>query len=295
MPSGAKKRKAARRKKEKGVSNPPHGVGDLKVSSQMSGNSDEYHSITEGEIEKKNKNPSSVRSENENVDKVHKSSSSSSSSRSSGTSSGSSSDDESNSIEKNIVMIESNDPIIPQNPSDLPELLLGVEDSAVASAAAAAILEVTVTPSSTVDLVVPPFQDHNSLENEKEKNYADQIDLEEGEVGNNLVTDPSSSTSINQNILVSLVEEEMGEEKYIVLEENTATNTATESKLKIDQSVSNTIETSSREHKGKDYQSTVIAGSVERQQVENSPPKVLQRTSWASCCGLFELFGGSNR
>ncbi|KAL8228747.1 hypothetical protein R6Q57_013647 [Mikania cordata] len=257
MPSGAKKRKAAKKKKVNGSSTTnPHQVVVEKKDDGSSENKSNDTNEEEGNIELE-------------VGSKSKSSHGSSSSSSEN------SDDEPRVIEKSVVVVESvpneSVPAVEFVPEKIPAIVDPVKPVA--------------------GLLEEASQVFDDIENEKKKDLVVEetpvvIEEQTMVIGETDIKDdcPTSSVvseSVKENEVESLLL--LDEKAYSVSKDDPSSSTPTKSLI-------------SEVHVAERANESDTNGHINRQALAASPAVAVQSTTtWKSCCGLFELFSGSDR
>ncbi|PWA99459.1 hypothetical protein CTI12_AA007300 [Artemisia annua] len=253
MPSGAKKRKAAKKKQ---VHNP---------SSSSSASTNPIQGENDGgELNSPTSQDPSI--EVEKVEHEKNSKDEGSKSKSSSSSSSDSSDDESRVVDKEVVVTESV-PVVE------PERLAPIVDEPVKEGKPL-VEEVAHVTEEKKDLVV--------------EDVVAPVVVEEETVGVSEIDSkedcPTSSEVVEPVLKESEVEKlPLSDEKACVEKEDVASSTPAKDSISEVNGASGANETDTVEH------------SDRQAPVASTPLSVQKTTSWKSCCGLFDLFSGSER
>ncbi|KAI3824539.1 hypothetical protein L1987_06001 [Smallanthus sonchifolius] len=271
MPSGAKKRKAAKKKKV----NPHQGESD---GGELSSPTSPHPSV---EVEKKEDNSSENKCKDAIEEQSHieiEKGSKSKSSNGSGSSSSGSSDDESRVVEKNVVVVES-------APNESVPAVESVEKVSPAVESVEKVSPIVDSVKPMDSLLEEVSQVFDEIKNEKKKDLV----VEEQAVvvcATAIKDDCTTSSVVAESVL-----KENEVEKLISLDEKAS-------------SISNDYVSSSTppenlisEVNGADRanESDTIEHSNRQAPAASTAVAVQPSTTWKSCCGLFELFSGSER
>ncbi|GJT94152.1 hypothetical protein Tco_1082997 [Tanacetum coccineum] len=248
MPSGAKKRKAAKKKQ---VHNP------------SSSSSNPIQENDGGELNSPTSQDQSIEVERVEHEKNSKDEGSKSKSSSSSSSSSDGSDDESRVVDKEVVVTESV-PVVE------PEVLAPIVDEPVKEAEPL-VEEVAHVIEEKKDLVVEEVVAPVVVE--EETAVVSEIDPKED--------CPTSSEVVEPVLKESEVEKLPLSDEKACVEEDVASSTPAKDSISEVNGASGANETDTPEHS--DRQAPVASTSL----------SVQKTTSWKSCCGLFDLFSGS--
>ncbi|KAI7734009.1 hypothetical protein M8C21_017910 [Ambrosia artemisiifolia] len=263
MPSGAKKRKAAKKKQSSTTTPQPHqGEND---GGELSSPTSQYPSV---EVVKKEDNSSKNKSKNNiNIEEASKSKSSSSSG---------SSDDESRVVEKNVVVVES-------APNDAVTAVESVPEK----------ISPVVDPVKPVDTLLEEVsQVFDEIQNEKKKDLVVEerptvVEEQKVVVSETAAKDDCPTSSVAAEPV--LKENEV--EKLISVDEKTSS--VSKDYLPSSTPPENLV---SEANDADCENETDTVGHSNRQAPAASPAVAVQRTTtWKSCCGIFDLFSGSER
>jgi len=256
MPSGAKKRKAAKKKQ---VHNP---------SSLSSSSSSSATNLIQGENDGREVGSLSSQDPSIEVEKVEDEKNSKdegSNTKSSSSSSSDSSDDESRVVDKEVVVTESV-PVVE------PESLAPIVDEPVKEVEPL-VEEVAHASEEKKDLVVEEIV---APVVEEETVVVSEIDSKEDCPTSSEVVEPVLKDSEAEKLPLS-------DEKACVEKEDVASSTPAKDSISEVNGASGANETDTVEHS--DRQAPVASTSL----------TVQKTTSWKGCCGLFDLFSGSER
>ncbi|KAK9055955.1 hypothetical protein SSX86_027042 [Deinandra increscens subsp. villosa] len=268
MPSGAKKRKAAKKKQLQ--TNPHQVIAEENDSGELSSPTPQDPSV---EVVKREDGPSDLKSKDANekegsieIETVSKSKSSSGSS----SSSSDSSDDESRVVEKNVVVIESA-PV-----ESLPEEISPI-----------------VAPDKPVDsLLEEVSQVFDEIKNEGKK---DSVVEETPVVEDERKVDDCETVVKDDGLHSSVVAESGLKENEVEKLQPLVEKASPESKDYVSSSTSQKDLISDVNGAGQANEIVTAEHSDRQAPPAPTPVAVQNTTSWKSCCGIFELFSGSGR